>query len=396
MKMKVVQINATCGSGSTGKICVSVSELLNENGVENYILYSLGNSTHNNSIKFSTTPIRYIQTVLEKISGRYGFCNYISTAKLINQLKKLSPDIVHIHNIHSHDVNLDTLFQYLKKYKIKVFWTFHDCWAFTGGCAHFDGIGCNGYLSCCGNCPSYKKHSFFFDRTRSNYLRKVHSYSEGIDLTIITPSAWLGNLVKQSLLKNYPVLVINNGIDLNIFKPTESNFRIEYNCVDKTILLGVAFGWGPMKGLDVFIRLANELPDSFQIVLVGTNDSIDKQLPSNVISIHRTANQGQLAEIYSAADLFVQLTREENFPTVNIEALACGTPVLTFDTGGSKEMLDDNCGIVVKKNDYDTLFAHITDLSINKDDVSQLCVKRASLYNKDNRFIDYLNLYFNV
>ena len=391
--MKIVQINATCGAGSTGKICQAVSELLNDKGVENYILYSIGESAYPQGIKYSSSIVRNVQALFEKISGSYGFKCSISTKRLIDHLKKIKPDIVHIHNIHSHDVTLPTLFQFLKNNRIKVFWTFHDCWAFTGGCAHFDGAGCTHWLSGCGKCPIFKKHSFIFDRTDENYKDKKKAYGEGLDLTIITPSRWLGDLVRKSFLNKYPVKVINNGIDLNIFKTVSSDFRLKYKCEDRFILLGVAFGWGPMKGLDVFIRLAKELDSKYQVVLVGTNESVGQKLPQNIISIHRTSSQQELAEIYSAADLFVQLTREENFPTVNIEALACGTPVLTFNTGGSPEIIDDTCGMVVEKDDFSGLKESIKYIYDKKPFSRISCIKKASFYNKDHRFADYVTLY---
>ena len=391
--MKIVQINATCGAGSTGKICLAVSDLLNAKGIDNYILYSLGDSTYKRGIKYSSNVIRNIQALLEKMTGRYGFFNHISTYILIKHLKRIKPDIVHIHNIHSHDVNLKSLFKFLKSNNVKVFWTFHDCWAFTGGCTHFDGVGCNNWQTGCGKCPIFRKHSLLLDRTPQNFHDKLRAYGEGVDLTIITPSAWLGNLAKMSFLRDYPVKVINNGIDLSVFKPTLSDFRVRYKCEDKYLLLGVAFGWGAMKGLDVFIRMAENLDDRFQIVLVGTNLEVDKILPSNIISIHRTLDQHELAGIYTAADLFIQLTREENFPTVNIESLACGTPVLTFKTGGSPEMLDDTCGFVVDKDDFDSLIETINHIYRDSPILNSNCIAKASSYNKNSRFKDYIELY---
>lgn len=215
-----------------------------------------------------------------------------------------------------------------------------------------------------------------------------------LDLTIITPSQWLADLVKQSFLKNYPIQVINNGIDLQVFKPISSNFRQKYNISeDKYILLGVAFDWGMRKGLDVFIELSKRLDkNKFQIVLVGTDDSIDKMLPNSIISIHRTRDQNELAEIYSAADLFVNPTREENYPTVNMESIACGTPVLTFRTGGSPEILDEKTGYIVDCDDIDEMGRQI--IRICKENVFSVddCVAKAKSFDKDLRFKEYIDL----
>lgn len=390
--MKVIQINSVCGKGSTGKICVAVSELLNEKGIENYILYSGGNSDYPQGIKYQNTFYTKIQALKSRIFGNYGFNSARSTRRLIKEIEKINPDVIHLHNIHSHDANLMLFFKYLKKTKKKLFWTFHDCWAFTGYCAYFDMIGCGKWITRCHKCPQKSYYSWFFDKSKKLFDKKKKLFS-GLDLTIITPSKWLGNLVKQSFLKDYPVKVINNGIDLNIFKPTESNFREKYNIKDKFILLGVAFGWERRKGLDVFVELSKRLDERFQIVLVGTDDNVDKQLPKNIISIHRTQNQTELAEIYTSADLFVNTTREENYPTVNMESVACGTPVLTFNTGGSSEMLDETCGAIVPKNDIDGLEKEILRVFVDRPFNKEDCLSKAKQFNKDDRFEEYIDLY---
>lgn len=391
--MKVVQINATCGAGSTGKICVAISELLDKQNIENYVFYTQGNSQHKNGVKYADKKYIKLQALKSRVLGNYGFNSKKATKRLIYKLKEINPDIVHLHNIHSHNVNLETLFNFLKEKKIKTFWTFHDCWAFTGYCPHFDMIGCDKWQTECKNCPQRKEYSWLFDRSTMLFNKKKELFL-GLDLTIITPSQWLADLVKKSFLKDYPVKVINNGIDLDIFKPTTSEFRKKYNCEDKFIVLGVAFGWGAKKGLDVFIELSKRLDDNYQIVLVGTNENIDKQLPANIISIHRTQNQQELAEIYTAADLLVNPTREENYPTVNMESLACGTPVLTFNTGGSPEIIDDTCGTTVPKNDIDSLYEEIVRTTVENPFSQESCTKRASNFDANERFKEYLKLYF--
>jgi glycosyltransferase involved in cell wall biosynthesis len=208
----------------------------------------------------------------------------------------------------------------------------------------------------------------------------------------VTPSQWLADLVKESFLKEYPVKVIHNGIDLEVFKPTGSNFRERHGLVGKKVLLGVAFGWGVRKGLDVFVELARRLPEEYQIVLVGTDDNVDKQLPENIISIHRTQNQRELAEIYTAADLFVNPTREENYPTLNMESLACGTPVLTFRTGGSPESVNEDCGMVIPCDDVDAMEAAI--LRLERHPLNpEACVCQAQDFDKMKRFAQYCSLY---
>lgn len=390
--MKLVQINATCGSGSTGKICVAVSRLLNNENIENYILYSSGKSNYENGIKYTSDVYIKLQALRSRILGNYGFGSLIATKKLISQLKEINPDIIHIHNIHSHNCNLGILFRFIKQNKIKAFWTFHDCWAFTGYCPHFDMVECDKWKSECKNCVQTKTYSWFFDRSKYLFHKKKQLLGD-LDLTIITPSQWLSDLVKQSFLKDYPVKVINNGIDLSVFKPTQSDFCKKYNCENKYILLGVAFGWGKRKGLDVFIELSKRLDKNYQIVLIGTDDNTDKILPDNIISIHRTQNQQELAEIYSAADLFVNPTREENYPTVNMEAIACGTPVLTFNTGGSPEIPDDTCGSVVDKDDVDAMYSEIIRIQRENPYSKEACLIKAESFDMHNKFREYIELY---
>jgi Glycosyltransferase len=216
------------------------------------------------------------------------------------------------------------------------------------------------------------------------------------NMTLVAPSKWMENLIPQSFLKDYPVAQINNGIDIEVFYPTESDTRKKYKCKDKYIIIGVAFAWGERKGLDVFVELANRLDEKFQIVLVGTSQDVDAILPKNIISIHRTLNQNELVEIYTAADLFVNPTREELFGLVNVEALACGTPVLTFRSGGSPEVIDETCGVVVDKNDIDAMEKEVKRICFEKPFSIEACRKRALMFNKNNEFHSYVDLFHNL
>lgn len=391
--MKIVQINTTCGVGSTGKICVAISRLLCAQNIENYILYTSGKSNYPLGIKYSDDNYKKLQALKSKVLGNYGFNSNYATGKLIKELESIQPDIIHIHNIHSHDCNLSILFKYIKRKNLKVFWTFHDCWTFTASCPHFTMVKCEKWKKECNKCPQIRQTSWFVDRTRSLYQRKKELF-KGLDMTIITPSQWLADLVAESFLGEYPVKVIHNGIDLSIFKPLHSDFRSKY-CIsdEKYILLGVAFGWGKRKGLDVFVELAKRLDDSYQIVLVGTDESIDKQLPKNIISIHRTQNQTELAEIYTAADLFINPTREENYPTVNMESIACGTPVITFKTGGSPEILDKTCGVTVECNDVDTLIDKIEYIKKKRVCLEDNCLIKAKEFNENDKLKEYIEYY---
>lgn len=389
--MKVVQINAVCGQGSTGKICLSISRLLDAKGIENYIIYSGKDQKIQNAITCASKYYIKIQALKSHLFGNYGFNSIFETKKIIAELNRISPKIVHLHNLHGHNCNLDILFKYLKNKGIKVYWTFHDCWAFTGYCTHYDMIGCDAWETECGKCPQRKTYSYFFDKSNALFHKKKQLF-KGLDLTIITPSEWLADQVKKSFLKDYPIKVINNGIDLDVFSRTD-NKKYDFN--GKKVVLGVAFGWGERKGLDVFQRLAHDLDEKYCVVMVGTNKKIDSYLPDNVVSIHRTTNQSELASLYSMADVLVNPTREENFPTVHLEALACGTPVVSYDTGGCKEMLSSDTGIVVAKNDYEALLKAVKRVCEDGDFSHEKCRKQAEQYDQMMCFKKYIELYDN-
>lgn len=385
--------------GSTGKIMLQIADSAVTKG-RNVQLVASGLSanktvkTLHNVIFLGNEFTRKCNVVLGRITGFTNCFAYFATLKMLKQLDTFKPDLIHLHNLHESYINLPLLFNYIKKKNIKVIWTLHDCWSFTGHCPHFDMIGCDKWKTGCYNCPQYKDYpKSYIDNSKYMYKLKAKWFTGIKDLTIITPSKWLADLVKQSFLKDYPVKVINNGIDLSVFNPTESDFRKKHAIEDKFVLLGVAFGWGKRKGLDVFIELSKRLDDKFQIVLVGTDDNVDKLLPDNIISIHRTQNQTELAEIYTAANLFVNPTREENYPTVNMESIACGTPVITFNTGGSPEILSDDTGIVVPKDDIDAMFNEINNITENNIFSKENCLNRAKSFDKNDRFKEYVELY---
>ncbi len=396
--MKTVLINS-CNFGSTGNIMLEIAETAENGGYTAAVCYP---QSRDNSRKqkekdliIGTRFSRNIHLQLAGITGLNGCFSYFSTLKLLKKLDKLKPDIIHLHNLHNCYINLPMLFKYIKKHNIKTVWTLHDCWSFTGHCPHFDMIGCDKWKTGCYSCPQYKEYpKSLFDNSKYMYRLKKKWFTGVENMTIVTPSEWLAGLVKESYLKDYPVKVINNGIDLNVFKPTESDFRKKYALENKYIVLGVAFGWGKRKGLDVFVELTKRLDkEKYKIVLVGTDDNIDKLLPDNIISIHRTQNQTELVKIYSAADVFANPTREENYPTVNMEALACGTPVVTFNTGGSPEMLDETCGAAVAKDDNDAMYNEIIRICEKKPYSMEACIKKAKGFDKNEKFGEYIRLY---
>lgn len=338
---------------------------------------------------------RKIFEFIEIYSGLDGFLHFFATLNLIHRMKKKHCSLIHLHNLHGNYINYPLLFRYIKKNNIPVIWTLHDCWSFTGRCPYFDLVKCKKWMHGCSKCPYPAKQ---YPRANVDMARFMwnckKSWFTGLKkCTLVTPSNWLAGLLSQSYLKDYPVRVIRNGINLSVFSPVNSDFREQYNITGKKIILGVAFGWGKRKGLDVFVDLATRLSDDYRIVLVGTDSNVDDLLPANIISIHRTQNQAELAKIYSAADVFVNPTREEVLGMVNIEALACGTPVITFKTGGSPECIDEYCGSVVDCNDIDAMESEIRRVCEKRPYTKESCVNRAKLFNMDDCFDAYVKMY---
>jgi len=399
--MKIVAINSL-PYGSTGNIMLGILHKAEETLDADVKAYygawkNVPDSNDLICIKFGNKYENLISALLSRITGYHNVWSYFGTKKLIGDIKKNDPDIIHLHNLHLWNINLPILFQFIKKNHISVVWTLHDCWPFTGQCPHFTLAQCNKWKNGCGNCGHLHEYpAAYVDKTRQMWKLKKKWFTGIKDLIVVTPSMWLADLVNDSFLREYPRKVIHNGIDLSIFKPTVSQFKFKYDIEEKYIILGVSFGWGMKKGLDVFIQLAERLDNIFQIVLVGTDSEVDRQLPLNIISIHRTHNQEELAKIYSAADILVNPTREDNYPTVNMESIACGTPVITFNTGGSPETFDCNCGCVVDCNDIDALLRQIHFTYKFKPYSKEACLEYAKEhYDKNQCFGEYIELFKN-
>lgn len=401
--MKIAELNMF-SYGSTGKIMLQIADTARKYGhtVKTYSTVPFDKKERSTAdlpqdhFVWGSETENKIHYYLGSTFGTNGCYSKSGTSKLIRDLKKFDPDIIHLHNLHKFCINLPMLFRYIKSNNIRVIWTLHDCWAFTGHCPYFTMSGCDKWKTGCFNCPQlsiYPKSRI--DNTRYMYYKKSRWFTGVKNMTVVTPSKWLAELVKQSFLKEYPVKVINNGIDLSVFRPRQSDFKRSYNIPkNKYIVLGVAFGWGERKGLDVFCELANRLDRAkYQIVLVGTNDETDTLLPENIISVHKTQNQIGLAEIYTAADLFVNPTREENYPTVNMEAIACGTPVLTFKTGGSPEIIGENTGSVVLCDDIDALESEIIRICTTSPYSADNCTEYAKTFDMNEKFEEYVKLY---
>ena len=360
--MKVLIINVVCGIRSTGRICTDLAEALEKAGHEVRIAYGredVPSRYEKYAIRIgSDTDVRN-HGVKARLSDACGFGSRKATEKFIDWVKTYNPDVIHLHNLHGYYINIEVLFDYLRTCKKRIVWTLHDCWAFTGHAAYCDYANCSKWKTGCSQCPNRKEYpASFRDCSNRNWVKKKVILTGIPNLTIITPSEWLASLVRESFLSQYPVAVIPNGVDTSVFKPLAGNAKERLGIGEKKIVLGVAALWEKRKGMDDFLRLVTMLNKDFRIVLVGLSAKQKELLPEDIVGIERTDSAGELAEIYAAADYYVNPTYEDNYPTTNLEAIACGTPVITYDTGGSAEsaLL---YGTKVKKGDIEAIAALI-------------------------------------
>lgn len=406
--MKILQINTVCGSGSVGKITADIYHTLKEQGEEGIILYGRNDAPKDvNAVKIGNTMDFYFHVLTGVLFGRGGFGSKKITDQLIQKIQEEKPDIIHLHNIHGFYLQVEKLFAYLKQAEIPVVWTLHDCWSFTGHCAYFDYVSCEKWKQGCRNCPQHKNAYPYSiaDYSQKSYERKQLAFQGVKNLTIVTPSHWLKNLVKQSMLKEYPVQVIPNGIEpLNFNDQADGTaFRKQYGIENKFVILGVANVWEKRKGMRYFIELSQMFEDTRRelnkenavIVLVGVSKKDKKHLPKGMIGIERTKGVKELASIYRAADVYVNATLEDNFPTTNLEALACGTPVITFATGGSTESVEENCGLVTEEKSAEGIYKALLQTKNTPFDRKK-CAQKGREYDKKIRFSQYIDLYTEI
>lgn len=382
---KLLQINATANWGSTGKIAEAIGILAMNNGWESVVAYGRkANPSRSDIIRVGGSLNPYFHFAQQYLFDAEGQYSSYATKQLVKKMIDIKPDIVQLHNLHDHWLNFPLLFEYLNKTDIKVVWTFHDCWAFTGHCHHFVHTDCNKWKSGCYDCPQRKG---LRDCSKRNYEMKKDLFVSNKNLTVIPVSQWMANFVQESFFKEKEMHVIHNGIDLNIFTPKEkiksANFKI----------LAVSNVWHQNKGLYDVFELRKLLPQEIEIIMVGLSESQMLKLPEGIVGIQRTQNVRELVMLYSKSDVLINPTYADTFPTVNLEALACGTPVITYDTGGSPEAIDQYTGIVVPQGDVKALSEAIIKIKDNPMS-SEKCRARAEMYfDKDKCFRQYIELY---
>ncbi len=363
---KILFVNSVFGYGSTGKIVLDLAKGYESKGYDVKIAYGRCDKINNEDIdKFQKYGVRiginmdvYFHVIKTRLLDKHGLASKGATKAFIKWADEYDPDEVWLHNLHGYYINYEMLFAWIKsRPKMQVKWTLHDCWAFTGHCTHFMYPKCDKWKDQCYNCPEKSRYpQAITDNSKDNYVRKKRAFTGVSNLTLITPSEWLKSEVEKSFLSEYPVQVVCNRIDESVFKPTPSSFKQDHGLEDKKIILGVANGWNKRKGLDDFVELSHLISKAnrtdLKVVLVGLTDAQIKAIKNtapDILALPRTSNAKELAKIYSAADVFVNPTYEDNYPTVNLEAEACGTPVISYDTGGCRETIKRPDSFVVEK-----------------------------------------------
>lgn len=398
--MKVIQVNTVGNTGSTGRIAEIIGSLLTENGDESYIACARNiKPSRSNLIKISHTPTIYANVIWQRIFDTDSPFSIKSTKKFISQIKEIAPDIIHLHNTHGYYLHNETFLKFLAEYNKPIVWTLHDCWTFTGHCCYFDLINCQKWKQQCYNCP--QKHdypsSLIFDKSKENHTKKIELISAINNLTFVTPSNWLADLTKQSRLKYSDIKVIPNGIDLNVFKPSENDITSNIP-KEKKIALFVANVWNEVKGVNFIPKIHKLFGNDFQMVIVGVNKKQKEFFESlGIIAIEKTENIEDLTSLYSRADVFVNPTLADNLPTVNMEAIACGTPVVAFNSGGTSETIKDNTGMIVQKENVQLLVNAAKEIANRKTELRNTCIESAKrFFDSKRNFANYIDLYRSI
>lgn len=403
MKMpKLIQINTVSNFGSTGKIMEAIGLISQEFGWQAKIATGgrYKNPSALESYQISSIKENYLSALHSLLTDRHGFANRVETKRFVAWLQSEAPDIIHLHNIHSYVLNIEILFSFLKQSNIPVIWTLHDCWPFTGHCSHFIDVNCNRWQTGCHDCPKRTvfPKSVLFDNSKRNYADKKRIFNGLNNLHIVTVSKWLGDCARKSFLGSYPVTVIANGVDLNIFKPRPSNKKAEYSLEGRKILMGVSTDWCKAKGLEDFIQLRSQLPDQYAIVLVGVRAKQVQELSeTGIICVERTDSEEELAHWYNAADVVLNISYAETFGLPIAEGYACGKPAVVYDNTALSELITPDVGFKVPTGNINELvFAiqAITDKGLDK--FVAPCRERAeNLYDKEKNYMKYIQLYDN-
>lgn len=392
--MNLLQINTVGNIGSTGRIAEQIGLEAMRNGWESYIACARSAQSKSEIIRIGSKWHIYPNVLWTRIFDSDSPLAKISTLKLTNDIKKLSPDIIHLHNIHGYYLHTPTLLEFLGGYNKPVVWTLHDCWPFTGHCAYFDFCGCEKWKTLCSNCPQKNKYpaSWVFDSSSKNHIEKTAIISKIKNLTFVPVSKWIESIALESKVKFKNIQTIRNGIDIGVFQPSQ---KLAANSINNVLF--AANKWEPRKGLNFIPKIAERLGSDYKLTVIGVDRQQKKYLEGKgIIAQKRTNNIKQLRDIYSQASVFANPTLEETLSLVNMEAIACGTPVVTFASGGTPETVpNEKVGAVVKRGDIDAMVSQIKKFSaLDKSEISKIC-RQTAIDNFDAKtaFKKYIDLY---
>lgn len=346
--MRILLVNSVYGSGSTGRICAQLASSLTHAGNDCLVVYGRGEKkplAGESLLRVGSDAEVRLHGAATRLLDANGLVSRRATGQLLRAMQAFDPDVIHLHNIHGYYLQFERLFDELRKCGKPIVWTLHDCWPFTGHCAYFDMAHCDRWKTGCGDCPQRGAYpaSLLIDGSARNWQRRQASFSGLSRLVIVTPSEWLANHVRHSFLGAYPTVVIPNGVDTAVFRPRpakEVRAALPKGIEPGQYLLGVANAWEPRKGLQDFFKLSARIAGTpRKLLLVGLNDAQLRALPSTVFGIKRTSSAQALAALYTGCAAYLNLTYEENYPTTNLEAAACGANVITYSSGGCAETL---------------------------------------------------------
>ena len=394
----LLQISIEANVYSVGRIEQQIGDVVLANGWKSYMTYSRGYKPGTSQIiRIGNMSDVYWHVLMTRLFDRHGLHSKHATKKLIEQIKIINPDIIHLHQVHGYFLNIEVLFDFLKSYGKPIVWTFHDCWAFTGHCAHFDKVKCYKWESGCYDCPLKGEYpSSFYDRSRENYALKKKLFSKIPNLHIVTVSEWLQHLVEQSFFKDYSIETIYNGVDTEVFTPKMSeDVAQRLNVQGMKVLLAAATAWTEDKGLNDYFELRKVLDSDKVLILVGLNGEQIRKLPQGIIGLKKTNSQEELAQLYSLADVTLNLSYLETFGLTTAEGMACGTPGIVYNKTASPELITPGTGKIVDAGDIKSLVIAIDDIiKKGKTYYTNNCRERALVYfNKDMQYQRYLNLY---
>lgn len=398
--MKVLQINATINWGSTGRIAEEIGLNVMKNGGKSYIIYGrYGNPSSSIALNVGNKLDFYLHALQTRIFDNHGLASNKNSSKIIDLINDIKPNIIHLHNLHGYYLNYSRLFKYLSQLNIPIVWTLHDCWAYTGHCSHYSFKKCYLWKNQCHDCIQKKAYpcSYIFDRSRQNYIDKKKAFTSVKNMTIVPVSNWLAREINDSFLNKYPIKVIHNGVDTSIFSPKE-DAKNKLGLNSNFIILGVASIWNDRKGLEDFIKLRKLLSHDYTIIMIGlTQKQIDK-LPIGIVGIKRTNNVSELAQYYSAADVYINLSVEETFGMTTCESLACGTPVIVYNSTACPEIVSNDVGYVVEPGDLQSVISCINKIKEKgKNTYKNKCRENIiKYYNKERKFEEYIQLYKDI